>query len=483
MRGLLARTAALVATLVALGVLAATALWVWKETADRATVEARTHADLVAAVVTVDAEPEVLRELVASTPAGAEGRLAVHLPDGSTVGASRAGAEEVTAQREAGVGVGAGSGAGAGAGSGAGAGAGPGANLNADSDTDSRARSDRARTVQVEGGRALLMGTRTPEGEAAVVEVFLPKGEVAAALVRTLGWSVLVAMLVVVGAVALTDRLSAPSRRALRELARTAVAVGHGRLNARIRVSGPRDLVVLGESINAIGERVQDLLAKEREMAADVSHRLRTPLTALRLDTESLPGADGERIRGAVAVMERDVDEIIRNVRPREVEAEASECDLSETVLDRMGFWSVLAEDQGREVEVDLPPNPTWVALSREEGVAVLDALVGNVFRYTPAGSPLAVTVVGHAGWVSLLVEDAGPGFADPTAALRRGSSGGGSTGLGLDIVRHAVETTGGTVHLERGKLGGARVRSRFAESGADHDEEQPLAWRLRRSG
>ncbi|MEU3307478.1 sensor histidine kinase [Nocardiopsis sp. NPDC055551] len=470
MRGLLARTAALVASLVASGVLAGAALWAWQETADRSAVEARTQADLVAAVVTVDAEPEVLRELVASTPAGAEGHLAVHLPGGDTVGASRAGDEDVAALGGGGVGAGEG------------------------------AVSERVREVRVEGGRALLVGTRTPEGEPAVVEVFRPGGEVAAALGRSLGWSVPVAALVVIGAVALTDRLSAPSRRALRELARTAVAIGHGRLNARIRVSGPRDLVVLGESINSIGERVQDLLAKEREMAADVSHRLRTPLTALRLDTESLPGAEGERIRGAVAVMERDVDEIIRNVRPREVEedteggvgaegeatgagAGVAECDLSEVVLDRMGFWSVLAEDQEREVEVDLPPHPTRVALGREEGVAVLDALVGNVFRYTPAGSPFAVTVVGHAGWVSLLVEDAGPGFGDPTAALRRGSSGGGSTGLGLDIVRHAVETTGGTIHLERGKLGGARVRSRFAELGADHDEEQPLAWRLRRSG
>ncbi|WP_067599257.1 sensor histidine kinase [Nocardiopsis listeri] len=469
MRGLLARTAALVATLVASGVLAGTAVWAWQETADRATVEARTQADLVAAVVTVDAEPEVLRELVASTPAGAQGHLAVHLPGGETVGASRTGDANVAALGVGGVGV------------------------------DGGAVSERVREVRVEGGRALLVGTRTPGGEPAVVEVFRPGGEVAAALGRGLGWSVPVAALVVIGAVVLTDRLSAPSRRALRELARTAVAIGRGRLNTRIKVSGPRDLMALGDSINAIGDRVQDLLAKEREMAADVSHRLRTPLTALRLDTESLPGAEGERIRGAVAVMERDVDEIIRNVRPREVEeasegvvgaegdagagAGVAECDLSEVVLDRMGFWSVLAEDQGRKVEVNLPPHPTRVALGREEGVAVLDALVGNVFRYTPTGSPFAVTLVGHAGWVSLLVEDAGPGFGDPTAALRRGSSGGGSTGLGLDIVRHAVETTGGTIHLERGKLGGARVRSRFAESGADHDEEQPPAWRLRRSG
>lgn len=443
MRALLARTVALVATLVAMVMLGAVTVWAWMESSERARTRTHTQAELVAAVVRVDADPEVLHGLVSSTPAGAAGRLAIHLPDGSTVGASRALPEEVEAQ----------------------------------------AFSSDPRTVSVPEGTTHLVRARTPDGEAAVVEVFRPRWETAATLVRALGWSVPVALLAIAGAVALTDRWSRPALRALRELARTAVAIGHGRLNARIRVSGPRDLVVLGESINAIGERVQDLLAKEREMAADVSHRLRTPLTALRLDTESLPGADGERIRGAVAELERDVDEIIRNVRPRQVEAVEAECDLSEAVRDRMEFWSLLARDQGREVEVDLPPAPTRVALSRDECVAVLDALVANVFRYTPAGRPFAVAVVAHAGWVTLVVEDAGPGFADPTSALRRGSSGGGSTGLGLDIVRHAVETTGGTVHLERGKLGGARVRSRFAESGADHDEEQPKAWRLRRSG
>ena len=234
---------------------------------------------------------------------------------------------------------------------------------------------------------------------------------------RALGGLVVVAVLVVLGAVLITDRLSRPARRALRALADTAVAIGEGRLNARIRVHGPRDLVILGESINAIGERVQGLLTKEREMAADVSHRLRTPLTALRLDTETLTGAEGVRIRDAIAALEQDVDAIIRDVRPQEPapgrgEAERA-CDLSEAVLDRMGFWSMLAADQGREVTLDLPEAPCLVALNRDECVAVLDSLVGNVFRYTPADGPFAVAVVRYAGWVTLIVEDAGPGIGD----------------------------------------------------------------------
>jgi signal transduction histidine kinase len=57
-----------------------------------------------------------------------------------------------------------------------------------------------------------------------------------------------------------------------------------------------------------------------------------------------------------------------------------------------------------------------------------------------------------------LLVDDAGPGIADPASAVRRGVSGAGSTGLGLDIVRRAAETSGGRMIISRSPLGGARV-------------------------
>ncbi|MEU3018956.1 MULTISPECIES: ATP-binding protein [unclassified Nocardiopsis] len=454
MRRLLARAVTLATVMVAVVMIGVTGAWALREADQRAEAAVWAQAGAVASVVGVDTDPALLRRVVSSTAAGARGHLAVHLPDGTTVGASRAHDTELTRARRTGAGT-------------------------------------RTQTP-VEGGTSYLLVAVAPQlpeapegsGGVTVVEVYQPRGEALSGVGPVLGWLAAAAALVVTGAVLITDRLSRPARRALRALADTAVDIGEGRLNARIRVHGPRDLVVLGESINAIGERVQGLLTKEREMAADVSHRLRTPLTALRLDAEPLPGPEGERIRGAIAALERDVDAIIRDVRPQAVESDTTRvCDLSAAVVNRMGFWTMLADDQGREVDLDVPDTPCRVALSTEECAAVLDSLVGNVFRYTPSDRPFAVAVVEHAGWVTLIVEDAGPGFADPTTALRRGTSGGGSTGLGLDIVRHAVEATGGTIHLERGRLGGARVRARFAQQDVPHEEEQPRAWRLRRSG
>ncbi|GLZ31798.1 two-component sensor histidine kinase [Lentzea sp. NBRC 105346] len=270
-------------------------------------------------------------------------------------------------------------------------------------------------------------------------------------------------------------RLFTPVLRALRVLADTA-----GRHDVRIRLTGPDELVALASAINATADRTEQLLAKEREMIADVSHRLRTPLTALRLDADAAgAGPVADRIRTAVSSLGHDVDRIIQQLQPVATSPSASSCDAAAVVEARMLFWSAHALDQGRACEVDLPLSPAPVPLSPDALGAVVDALLDNVFHYTPAHAALGVSVVRHAGWVTLAVEDAGPGIADPEAALSRGTSGGGSTGLGLDIARSAAEATGGTIHLERGQLGGARIRLRLGEANSHHAPASPRAWRL----
>ena len=78
----------------------------------------------------------------------------------------------------------------------------------------------------------------------------------------------------------------------------------------------------------------------------------------------------------------------------------------------------------------------------RSDLAAAADALIGNIFKHTPEGTGFAVTLHRGEEMVLVFVADAGPGIADPGAALRRGSSGAGSTGLGLDIARRVAEST-----------------------------------------
>jgi signal transduction histidine kinase len=131
-------------------------------------------------------------------------------------------------------------------------------------------------------------------------------------------------------------------------------------------------------------------------------------------------------------------------------------------VAARVAFWTVLAEDTDREVRRELPAAPLPVALPADDLAAALDALLGNVFAHTPDGTGLAVSLVARPGGGAVLtVTDSGPGF--PAEALRRGSSGSGSTGLGLDIARRAAEAGGGTLHVGAARGGGAEVRLELA--------------------
>ncbi|CAM5682026.1 Signal transduction histidine-protein kinase/phosphatase MprB OS=Streptomyces alboniger OX=132473 GN=CP975_12585 PE=4 SV=1 [Streptomyces alboniger] len=186
----------------------------------------------------------------------------------------------------------------------------------------------------------------------------------------------------------------------------------------------------------------------------------------LRLNAASLgDGPAAEQTRTAVETLEREVDTIIRTARDAKpqtaVVGAAAGCDAAEVIRDRMAFWSALAEDEGREVRLAGVERPVRIPVARAELVAALDALLGNVFRHTGEGTAFSVDVHSGEDAVIVLVSDAGPGIADPEAALARGAGSGadGSTGLGLDIVRRLAESTGGDVRVGSSVLGGTEVR------------------------
>ena len=129
--------------------------------------------------------------------------------------------------------------------------------------------------------------------------------------------------------------------------------------------------------------------------------------------------------------------------------------DAAQVIAERAAFWAVLADDQGRDMRLELAPGPVLVGVAGPDLAAALDALLGYVFAHTPEGTAFAVRLQARAGGGSLVsVEDSGPGFpqGDP---VRRGASGGGSTGLGLDIVRQAAEASGGPLTVRSGTAGG----------------------------
>ncbi|MFC6133016.1 HAMP domain-containing protein, partial [Streptomyces spororaveus] len=279
---------------------------------DRAFSNAERQAASIGPTLSITTDPVQLRKAVESTQMGAARRMAVHVPaigDSPPVdiGRGRAGERAVAETR----------------------------------------RMGRATTAKVSGGgSALLQPTALGSGDIAVVEIFVPESEVSNGVATA--WLVLagVGLALIVGSVGVADRLGARLVRPAERLADAAHQLGEGRLGARVPEDGPKELRSAAAAFNAMADQVVELLANERELAADLSHRLRTPLTVLRLNTASLgDGPAAEQTRAAVEQLEREVDTIIRTAREQRPATgpgagAGAGCDASEVIRDRMGFWS-----------------------------------------------------------------------------------------------------------------------------------------------
>jgi signal transduction histidine kinase len=396
----------------------------------RAITDAERQAGTVATVLVVTADPVAVGRAVESTAAGRRGEVAVHLPGGRVVGAttgwaSEAAVDEIRAER-------------------------------------------RTVATDVDDGVVRLRAASTAGGGVSVVEVHVPDAAMRRGVLTAYAVLAMLAICLLIGSALLADRLAASAVKATQALAAAADLLGDGDLDVRVTPGGPPEVVRAAIAFNQLADRFLALLAAEREMAADLSHRLRTPLTRLRLNAEALPpGDDRTRIVAAADALNTEIDTIIEQAQRPLVSPEPAECDLVEAAVERIAFWTELATDQGRPWAVAGLGGEARVPASRADTVGALDAVLGNVFAHTPAGTGFQVRLERDATTATIVVDDAGPGIDAPRKALQRGVSGRQSTGLGMDIARRTVETTGGRLAVAASPLGGTRVSLMFQRTDA----------------
>jgi signal transduction histidine kinase len=328
-------------------------------------------------------------------------------------------------------------------------------------------RQPRIMEMETSTDRVILQPVPWRKGGLAVVQVRVTSEALPMGVPTALTVMITVALCLVVLSMVVADRLGTRVVGSARRLARAASSLGAGDVGVRIDPEGPPELMEAAHAFNAMADRIVQQLSAERQFAADLSHRLRTPLTALRLNFDRLgrqPNMDQTRL--ALTRLEQEIDLVIRATRRPGGRIEPATCDASEVVRERVRFWSTLAEDQGRKWYLTDIQHPAPVPVSRSELAAALDALLGNVFRHTPERTAFAVTLRAGSDRVGILVSDSGPGIADSGEMLRRGRSGSGSTGLGLDIVRRLAESTGGGLQIDRSPMGGAQISVWLRTSG-----------------
>lgn len=327
-----------------------------------------------------------------------------------------------------------------------------------------RAQAGAAFTARIPGGAEVLVPVLVADSptndDTVVVRTFVSDEELTEGVLTA--WLMLGALslfLIVVAMIA-ADRLGQSIVRPVTDLSRAAHRLGSGDLETRVDPAGPAEIAEVGEAFNVLAGRLGDLLEAERESVADLSHRLRTPLTALRLQAETVSDReDSDALLSDVRRMETAVDSMITEARARSsYDQPISVSDLGEIVTHRSAFWQVLADEQGRATAVIVEPGNHLVPAPAHELGALVDVLIENVFTHTPQGIGYQIRVrsLGD-GRTEFLVEDAGAGF-DGLGVVRRGESTSGSTGLGLDIVAKTADRYGGSFRIGEAQSGGALV-------------------------
>jgi len=276
---------------------------------------------------------------------------------------------------------------------------------------------------------------------------------------------VLIAIAVaLVAALALTRAIARP----IAELDAAIRQLGSADFAQPIRVSGPLDLRDLGERLDWLRQRLTDLEAQKNRFMRHLSHELKTPLASLREGAELL----NDQVAGPLTAPQRAVVGIMRDNSvklqrliedlldyQRAVHAAAS-LEVSTVQLDALvrevvdgHRLSALAKGQTVALEV----TPAVVEADAVKLRSIVDNLLGNAIKFTPAGGTITIRAHEAEGKATLEVIDSGPGVppVERDAVFEsffrgRATPGGrvAGSGLGLAIAREYVEAHGGRIAL-----------------------------------
>ncbi len=290
------------------------------------------------------------------------------------------------------------------------------------------------------------------EGETVTVEE--PRSSVTREVGRTLMIIAAVALLAVVAAVLLAVRQANRLASPLTDLAETAERLGSGDPRPRHRRYGVPELDRVADVLDSSAERIARMLTAERRLAADASHQLRTPLTALSMRLEEITLTDDpetvkEEATIALTQVERltdVVERLLTNARdPRT--GSAVSFDLDEVIKQQLAEWRPAYRSAGRAVvssgkrHLEAVGTPGAVA-------QVLAALIENSLMHGGGTVALRTRVTGNQAVIE--VTDEGPGVPPELGAriFERAISGRNSTGIGLAVARDLAEADGGRLEM-----------------------------------
>lgn len=296
-------------------------------------------------------------------------------------------------------------------------------------------------TVQVVGGGSVTVERSRAVVDAAIADAVFP---------------IVVLSLVLIAVAAVLGYLAARwLSRPFAELARVARELGRGRFDVVVPRFSIPEAETVGRALETSASQMHQLVVRERDFAANASHQLRTPITALRLELEDLalwretPPQVTEQLNRGLRELDRlsaSVDDLLALARGRQVGG-AREVDVSALAEEAVARWEAAATRDGRRITAS-PSRPMRVRLAPGPIEQVLDVLIGNALTDGAGEVRLDVGELDEA--VRVRVCDDGAAPSQNLLAQARGEQPQDSAVIGLALAADIAEALGGHLTLER---------------------------------
>ena len=256
--------------------------------------------------------------------------------------------------------------------------------------------------------------------------------------------------------------------RPLRTIGRAIRRLGARELSEPIRIRGPRDVQELGELLDWLRQRIDQLEQQKIAFLRHISHELKTPLTTIRTGSELLVEGLGARsgeeaeisriIHANGLELQRLIEDLLRFSETQDVVSDlelSDSIDLASTVANVVAAQALASNAKNIDVTTNLAP----VVVRGDENRlrVVVDNLLSNATKYTPWGGHVRVSLRAAGSCAVLDVEDSGPGVDESEVdrifePFKQGkapcSSSVKGTGLGLSIASEYVEAHDGHIKV-----------------------------------
>jgi two-component system sensor histidine kinase RstB len=265
-----------------------------------------------------------------------------------------------------------------------------------------------------------------------------------------------------------------PVWRDLEALRKTARALGEGHFERRAPEARSSAFDLLTETMNGMAERIQRLIATQKELSSAISHELRTPIARLRFALEMLAETPEKEERERLwQMMEEDLDELDELIESsltysrferEQPEPHLSSVEFATWLSDEVNSLRILSRNVELSIDTSALPPGQRVALDQKSMPYAVTNLLRNALKYTRKKIAVSAEVVGRN--IRVHVDDDGIGipiderqrvFTAFTRLDRSRDRTTGGHGLGLAIVRLVLEQHGGTAFADESPIGGAR--------------------------